>query len=188
MSAGSSIDLIGLLIHLVGGVDEAEDLAQEVFLRVYRARASYRPDAKFSTWLFSIAHNVASNHRRTKARKPTTRLDAPASGSSSATRPAADSLPGPDVTASAQLRKLELAEVVREALDGLGEDQKVAVLLNKFEGMGYAEIAQVMGRTESAVKSLLARARYNLRDRLQPYLSTGHRGPVGPPDPGGNEV
>ena len=176
--------LLGLLVHLVGGPDEAEDLAQEVFLRVYRARKSYRPDAKFSTWLFAIAHNVARNHRRGKARKPTTRLEASAVGASadsSATRPVADLLPGPDATASAQLRKLELAQVVREALDGLGEDQKVAVLLNKFEGMGYAEIAVVMGKTEAAVKSLLARARYNLRDLLAPYLSNGQRTPSGPP-------
>jgi RNA polymerase sigma-70 factor (ECF subfamily) len=67
--------------------------------------------------------------------------------------------------------------VVREALESLGEDQKMAVLLNKFEGMSYAEIAEVMGRTEAAIKSLLARARTNLRERLEPYLRTGQRGP-----------
>ena len=80
-------------------------------------------------------------------------------------------------TPSAQMRKAELSEVIREALDVLGEDQKMAVLLNKFEDMSYAEIAEVMGRSESAVKSLLARARNQLREQLEPYLRTGQRGP-----------
>ena len=78
-------------------------------------------------------------------------------------------------TASSQMRQVELADVVREALDELGEDQRLAVLLNKFEEMSYADIAAVMGRTEAAVKSLLARARTNLRDRLEPYLRTGQK-------------
>ena len=73
--------------------------------------------------------------------------------------------------------QVELSDVVREALDVLGEDQKIAVLLNKFEDMSYAEIAQVMGRSEAAVKSLLARARNHLREQLEPYLKTGQRGP-----------
>lgn len=75
------------------------------------------------------------------------------------------------------MRKVELSDVVREALDILGEDQKMAVLLNKFEDMSYAEIADVMGRSEPAVKSLLARARTHLREQLEPYLKTGQRAP-----------
>jgi RNA polymerase sigma-70 factor (ECF subfamily) len=78
-------------------------------------------------------------------------------------------------TASAQRRSVELADVVREALDVLGEDQKLAVLLNKFEDMSYADIAEVMGRSEAAVKSLLARARTHLREQLEPYLKSGQR-------------
>jgi RNA polymerase sigma-70 factor (ECF subfamily) len=74
------------------------------------------------------------------------------------------------------MRQVELSVVVRDALEDLGEDQKMAVLLNKFEEMSYAEIAEVMGRTEAAVKSLLARARTNLREKLEPYLRTGQRG------------
>ena len=80
-----------------------------------------------------------------------------------------------DGTPSAQMRQVELSDVVREALDVLGEDQKVAVLLNKFEDMSYADIAEVMGRSEAAVKSLLARARNHLREQLEPYLKTGQR-------------
>jgi RNA polymerase sigma-70 factor (ECF subfamily) len=82
-------------------------------------------------------------------------------------------------TPSAQLRQVELSDVVREALGVLGEDQKLAVLLNKFEDMSYAEIADVMGRSEAAVKSLLARARNTLREQLEPYLQTGQRRPAG---------
>ena len=81
------------------------------------------------------------------------------------------------------MRKIELSEVVREALEVLSEDQKMAVLLNKFEDMSYAEIAEVMGRSPTAIKSLLARARNELRERLEPYLATGQRGAGGATPP-----
>lgn len=167
--------LVGILTHLVGRGDEAEDLTQDVFLRVYKARKGYRPRAKFSTWLFTIANNLALNHLRGKGRNPTVALDGGAADTTSL-RPASDRIVSRDGTASAQMRKAELSDVVRDALEDLGEDQKMAVLLNKFEEMSYAEIAEVMGRTEAAVKSLLARARTNLRERLEPYLRTGERG------------
>ena len=77
------------------------------------------------------------------------------------------------------MRQAELSDVVREALGVLNEDQKMAILLNKFEEMSYAEIADVMGRSPAAIKSLLARARNQLREQLEPYLSTGHRGAAG---------
>lgn len=167
--------LIGVLAHILGGrQDEAEDLAQEVFLRIYKARKGYRPRAKFSTWLFTIANNLASNHLRTKGRHPTVGLGGEETVQMPH-RPAGSQIPAPDGTASAQMRKVELTQVVREALDRLGEDQKMAVLLNKFEEMSYAEIAEVMGRSEAAIKSLLARARTNLREQLEPYLRTGQK-------------
>ena len=106
--------------------------------------------------------------------QPTVSLEGSTSGNVS--RPADEKVVSRDATASAQMRKVELSQVVRDALDTLGEDQKMAVLLNKFEEMSYAEIAEVMGRTEPAVKSLLARARTNLRELLEPYLRTGQRG------------
>ncbi len=167
--------LLGILTHLIGRGDEAEDLTQDVFLRVYKARKGYRPRAKFSTWLFTIANNLALNHLRSKGRNPTVALDG-GSLESSRQRPASERVPSRDGTASAQMRQVELSVVVRDALEDLGEDQKMAVLLNKFEEMSYAEIAEVMGRTEAAVKSLLARARTNLREKLEPYLRTGQRG------------
>lgn len=168
--------LVGIMLHLVGGAEEAEELTQEVFLRIYRARKGYRPRAKFSTWLFTIANNLALNHLREKRRDETgvgTGGSGPGRGES---RPVNERAAAREGTPSAQLRKGELAEVVREALETLGEDQKLAVLLNKFEKMSYAEIAEVMGRSEPAVKSLLARSRSHLREQLEPYLRTGQRG------------
>jgi len=167
--------LLGVMVHLVGRVEEAEDLTQEAFLRIYRARKGYRPRAKFSTWLFTIANNLAINHLRSKGRKLTVPMGGVDTGSQPHI-PADERVLARDGTPSAQLRKVELSEVVRQALDGLGEDQKMAVLLNKFEDMSYAEIAEVMGRSEPAVKSLLARARNHLREQLEPYLRTGERG------------
>jgi RNA polymerase sigma-70 factor (ECF subfamily) len=167
--------LLGVMSHLIGGgPEQAEDLTQDVFLRIYRARKGYRPRAKFSTWLFTIANNAALNHLRSKGRNPTVGFGD--GGDSQALRPTEDSVPSPEGTPSTQMRQAELSEVVRGALATLGEDQKMAILLNKFEEMNYAEIAEVMGKTEAAVKSLLARARMNLRDRLEPYLRTGSRG------------
>jgi RNA polymerase sigma-70 factor, ECF subfamily len=169
--------LIGILFHMVGNKEEAEDLCQEVFLRIYRARKGYRPRAKFSTWLFTIANNLALNHLRRKGRNPSVSLGG-ATGSQPIS-PVAKHLVGREGTPSAQVRQAELSDLVRDALGSLGEDQKMAVLLNKFEEMSYAEIADVMGRSPAAVKSLLARARNQLREQLEPYLLTGQRGPAG---------
>jgi len=165
--------LVGILFHLVGNRDEAEDLCQEVFLRIYKARKGYRPRAKFSTWLFTIANNTALNHLRNKGRNPSV----PMSGTDSqAVASVAQQLAGREGTPSAQMRQAELSDLVRAALAVLNEDQKLAVLLNKFEEMSYAEIADVMGRSPAAVKSLLARARNQLREQLEPYLLSGQRG------------
>lgn len=162
--------LVGIMTHLVGNAEEAEDLAQEVFLRVYRNRKKYTPQAKFSTWLFTIANNLALNALRNRGRKPVVALEASESGPLGA-RPEeqlARDHRGP--TPSFGLRQAELADRIRTALDTLNERQKMAVVLNKFEDMNYAEIAEVMGLTTKAVKSLLSRARMRLRDALAGYI------------------
>jgi len=167
--------LVNLLEHLVGDRDLAEDLAQEVFLRVYRARKTYRPDAKFSTWLFTIANNVASNMNRSRYRRHELRSrDGPSVASSS---PPLERtlLASTGQIPARQLDKAEIREVVRLALSSLGERQRLAVLLRKFEGMSYAEIAEAMSLSPQAIKSLLSRARVNLRAVLEPYFETGER-------------
>lgn len=167
--------LITVLQNLVRDRDRAEELAQDVFLRVYRARKSYLPDAKFSTWLFTIAHNVGSNALRTLARRHEVNLNA-ARGGESEGKPLDDLAAAPSGLMPARLLdKAEVAEVVRAAVDSLNERQRMAILLAKFEQMSYAEIAATMGLSIKAVKSLLSRARENLRMILEPYLQEGLR-------------
>lgn len=162
--------LVGILRHILGGdADAAEDLAQEVFLRVYRTRKKYRPRAKFSTWLFTIANNLALNALRTKKRKPVVALPPQESGPLGA-RPAEQLVADSQALPTRRLQQQELSAVVRGALDELNERQKLAVVLNKFEEMNYAEIAEVMGLSDKAVKSLLSRARTRLREVLQAYI------------------
>ncbi len=162
--------LVGILHHLLGHPDEAEDLAQEVFLRIYRSRQRYHPKAKFSTWLFTIANNLALNVLRARQRKPAVSLPSQESGPLGprpAERLVADAGPPP----GQRLQQQELAQVIRQALDTLNERQRMAVVLNKFEDMSYDEIARVMRMTTKAVKSLLSRARVRLRAALHPYLA-----------------
>lgn len=161
--------LVAVMHHLVGNNEEAEDLAQEVFLRVYRARAKYRPRAKFSTWLFTIANNLALNALRSRQRKPVVPLSNNDSGPLGP-RPAEQLVRDQQAQPVHHLQQQELAGIIQEAIQGLNERQRMAVILNKFEDMNYAEIAEVMGLTTKAVKSLLSRARMNLRVVLQPYV------------------
>ena len=168
--------LVTVLEHLTGRRDAAEDLAQEVFLRIYRSRKRYVPGSKFSTWLFTIANNVASNARRSRARRKERNVT-PSTGDETG----AWSQPSLDQMAQAksaflptrQLDKAEMRDVVQLALETLNERQRLAVLLCKFESMSYIEIGETMGMSPQAVKSLLSRARDNLRDVLEAYMERG---------------
>jgi RNA polymerase sigma-70 factor (ECF subfamily) len=170
--------LVAVMHHLVGNAEEAEDLAQEVFLRVYRARKKYRPRAKFSTWLFTIANNLALNSLRSKQRKPVVPLNVQDSGPLGP-RPEEQLVHDRGAAPGHNLMQQELAAVIQQALEGLNERQRVAVVLNKFEDMSYEEIAQVMNLTTKAVKSLLSRARENLRQALAGYIYVDSE----PPEP-----
>jgi RNA polymerase sigma-70 factor (ECF subfamily) len=161
--------LVTVMHHLVGNKEEAEDLAQEVFLRVYRTRKKYRPKAKFSTWLFTIANNLALNALRSRQRRPVVPLDVRDSGPLGP-RPAEQLVLDQQNQPGDRMQQQELAAIVRKALEELNERQRAAVVLNKFEDMNYAEIAEIMGLTTKAVKSLLSRARENLRVTLKQYI------------------
>ncbi len=161
--------LVLVLQHLVSSAEEAEDLAQEVFLRVYRGRKKYRPRAKFSTWLFTIANHLALNVLRSRQRKPVVPLNLRDSGPLGP-RPAEQMVQDQGPQPHQRMQQQELAAVVRQALEGLNERQRIAVVLNKFEDMNYAEIAEVMELSTKAVKSLLSRARENLRLALREYI------------------
>ena len=167
--------LISVMEHLVGRRDMAEDLTQDVFLRVYRARKRYVPGSKFSTWLFTIANNVALNALRTLARRHEVHL-APRDGGTSGANPIEQMIQAASgLMPARQLDKAETRDIVRIAIATLGERQRMAVLLCKFESLSYAEIAEVMDLSPQAVKSLLSRARGNLRNVLEPYLRDGDR-------------
>ncbi|HAA59384.1 MAG TPA: RNA polymerase subunit sigma-70 [Planctomycetaceae bacterium] len=163
--------LIHIFSHLVGGQDAAEDLAQEVFLRIYRARESYRPTAKFSTWLFRIANNLAYNARRTLGRRKEVTISADDSGPLGP-RPAEQLLADQSsLLPSRQFVTREMRDQVQEAIESLNDRQRLAVLLHKFEGMSYADIGLSMDLTPQAVKSLLSRARENLKLHLKKYVA-----------------
>jgi RNA polymerase sigma-70 factor (ECF subfamily) len=167
--------LVTVLDHLVGGRDQAEDLAQEVFLRVYRSRKRYTPGAKFSTWLFTIANNVAANARRTRSRRREVSLSVSDGSSSGGNRLEQLAQAASGLMPARQLDKAEMREVVHLAIEALNERQRMAVLLSKFENMSYADIAVTMDMSQEAIKSLLSRARLNLKEVLEPYLERGDR-------------
>ncbi|MFT5303544.1 MAG: RNA polymerase sigma-70 factor (ECF subfamily) [Mariniblastus sp.] len=165
--------LVMVLEHLVSDRALAEDLAQDVFLRVYRARERYVPTAKFSTWLYTITHNVASNSIRKLSRRKEVNLVSSPSGSLPI-RPLDTMAKDKSNLMPARLAaQKEMANVICEAIQSLGPRQRMAMLLSKYEGMSYNEIAESMELTTQAVKSLLSRARGNLKDTLEPYLNAG---------------
>jgi RNA polymerase sigma-70 factor, ECF subfamily len=156
-----------------GSVDHAEDLAQEVFLRVYRSRKSYKPTAKFSTWLFKIANNVASNAVRDRSRRKEYQISQGNNVSTSGMIIENIALAGSGSMPTRKLDKTERAAMVQQAVNALGERQRMALLLCKFEGLSYQEIADSMELSVKAVKSLLSRARANLKLLLMPYMEDG---------------
>lgn len=146
--------VLNIAYRYVAGRADAEDVAQEVFLRVFRARGRYEPSAKFSTWLFRIAVNYCLNLIKREQRHR--------AGSDEALgRLAAETEPP-----EARLERRELADAIREAVDRLPPQQRTALLLNKYDGLDYRGIADTMDLSVMAVKSLLMRARLGLRDQL----------------------
>lgn len=158
--------LVSALRRHVRDEHTAEDLAQEVFLRAYGARARYQPTAKFTTWLFRIASNLASNSRRDYRRRREVSFafwETGQVGFSPAGLPLLEaSTPRPEK----RLETRELQRAVLSALDRLGKRQKQAMVLQKYEQKSCAEIGIAMHMTPAAVKSLLSRARERLREEL----------------------
>jgi RNA polymerase sigma-70 factor (ECF subfamily) len=159
--------LVNFLYRMVRDRATAEDLAQEVFLRVYRARKQYSPSAKFTTWLFRIATNLALNSvRDNRYRKMEMSLDGSADEEDAAPR----ELPAREMRIDEHLLERDRCEFIRRAISSLPEKQRVAVLLHKYEEMDYSEIAGILDCSESALKSLLFRAYETLRAQLAPLV------------------
>jgi RNA polymerase sigma-70 factor (ECF subfamily) len=160
--------MIHFMFRMVHNQAVAEELAQEVFLRIYRSRETYRAEAKFSTWLYRIATNLGVNHARdTKQERTaaTVYLDEPDSETGSTPDV-------PDVTPSAEAGMLrrERMKAIRACVLELPERQKMAVLMHKYEEMDYRQIGEVLKLSESATKSLLFRAYQTLRDKLKEFV------------------
>jgi RNA polymerase sigma-70 factor (ECF subfamily) len=150
---------------------EAEDLAQNVFLQVYKSRSRYKQTAKFSTWLFTIARNLCLNEIRRRSRHPAESLEEThAENEDQPQRQYEDKtvfLPPENVLHG------ELAGKIEEALAELPENQRTAILLCRQEELSYEEIAEVLNCSLSATKSLIHRGRETLKEKLKPYLRTG---------------
>jgi len=150
--------VVGTISKMLGSDAEAEDLAQQVFIRIWKSSPRYRPTAKFTTWLFRITRNLVFNELRRKRHF----VDQ------------ADEMPEPaerrDQEPDKVLMEGELQSAIQDAIDQLPESQRLAIILRRYEGMAYEEIAAVMGTTVPAVKSILFRARAELRERLEKYL------------------
>jgi RNA polymerase sigma-70 factor (ECF subfamily) len=164
--------LVNFLYRMVRNREQAEDLAQEVFLRVYRARGEYVPTAKFTTWLFRIATNLALNSLRdNRYHKLEDSIDAPARVDSEDgdERPLDVAEKHPNI--EQHLVEVARSQMIRHAIDKLPEKQRAAVLLHKYQELDYAEIAKILTCSESALKSLLFRAYEALRVELAPLVA-----------------
>jgi RNA polymerase sigma-70 factor (ECF subfamily) len=159
--------LVNYLSRMLRDCALAEDLAQEVFLRVYQARHRYQAEARFTTWLYRIATNLALNairDRRSSALRtePTNQDDLGEAG-------IIDLHP----TVEQQLMQSDRERLIRQAIEGLPENQRAAVILHKYQDVDYQQIAKILGVSVSAVKSLLFRAYESLRARLEPLFDGG---------------
>jgi RNA polymerase sigma-70 factor (ECF subfamily) len=164
--------LVNFLYRMVRNREQAEDLAQEVFIRVYRARADYVPSAKFTTWLFRIATNLALNSiRDTRHQRMEVSLDAPVTVDSEEgdERPLDVAEKNPNI--EEHLVQEAQREMIRHAIDKLPEKQRAAVLLHKYQDLDYGEISKILSCSESALKSLLFRAYETLRVELAPLVA-----------------
>jgi RNA polymerase sigma-70 factor (ECF subfamily) len=163
--------VFNFIYRTVPDAAEAEDLAQAVFVQVYKSAARYRVEAKFTTWLFTIARNLCLNELRRRSRHPADSLDA--AGEPDDEGVARQFKDVRNVGAPDRLVRDELVAKVTEALKDLPENQRTAILLYQEQEKSYEEIGEVLGTSLSATKSLIHRARETLKQRLKPYLKTG---------------
>jgi len=163
--------IINIIYQFIGERDEAEDLAVEVFLRVYKAAKSYEAKAKFTTWLYKITTNLCLNEIRKKAKLQTISLSKPISAGEEKEEELiekiADAAPSPQQI----LEKKERNALIRKAIDSLPAKQRMATILQIYEGLSYKEISRILGCSVKSVERRLYWARTNLKDKLSAYLT-----------------
>lgn len=156
--------VIGTVAKMLGGASDAEDIAQQVFVRVWRSASRYKPSAKFTTWLYTITRNLVFNESRRRQRKPVVSLEE---------REEEHHVPttiDDGMTPDESTLHSELEKAVDAAIQQLPEKQRMAVILRRYEEMPYDEIGEILNLSLSAVKSLLFRARAQLKENLKSYL------------------
>jgi len=160
--------VVGTVAKMLGDDVEAEDVAQQVFIRVWRSAARYEPTAKFTTWLFTITRNLVFNELRRRKRHATSSLDESRENEDDTPRHQIADLgvKVPDVS----MLDEEMMNAIHRAIEELPDAQRMAVVLRRYEETPYEEIAQILELTVPAVKSLLFRARTELREKLKQYL------------------
>jgi RNA polymerase sigma-70 factor, ECF subfamily len=160
--------MVSFMYRMARNSAAAEDLAQEVFLRVYRSRETYEASAKFTTWLYRIATNLAVNHARdSRHERPEVQvsLDEPDDDTGTTLE-----LPDASLNAEQQMVRRERMLAIRRKVEALPEQQRLAVIMHKYQQMDYKQIAEVLKKSESATKSLLFRAYETLRDQLKEFI------------------
>ena len=163
--------VMNMAYRTLSDLTEAEDLAQHVFLQVFKSADRYRITAKFSTWIFTITRNLCLNEIRRRARHPAESLDKPmAEGEDEPQRQLPDTR---GFSPPAEALQHELEDKIREAVGTLPENQRTAIGLCQEGELSYEEIARVLGCSVSATKSLIHRGRETLKQLLKPYLQTG---------------
>lgn len=165
----------------LGDAGEAEDLAQQTFVQAWKAAARYRVTARFTTWLFTIARNLCLNELRRRGRHPAESLDAPVETAQGPVTRDFEDRHEPEVMDRVLIA--ELTGRIEEALADLPETQRSAILLFREDELAYEDIAQILGVSVSATKSLIHRGRETLKSRLKPYLRTGAWTPVNGAEP-----
>jgi len=158
--------VVNTISRMLSDEKEAEDLAQQVFIRVWNSAARWEPTAKFTTWLYTILRNLVFNESRRRARHPVRSLDAEMDDDEHPRQFSDPNMKAPDAT----LLDAEMQEAIERAIQELPEAQRIAVVLRRYQDVTYEEIAEVLELTVPAVKSLLFRARTELKEKLRTYL------------------
>lgn len=173
--------VIHVIHRSIRDFSEAEDLAQNVFVQVFKSAHRYEASAKFATWLFTIARNLCLNEVRRRSRHQAESLDA--SQAVHEDQPVRQYEDVKNAAPPDAVLRTELEDKIDQALADLPENQRTAIVLCQQDELSYEEIAEVLGTTLSATKSLIHRGRETLKQRLKPYLKTGAwGGPSNPPN------
>ena len=156
--------ILNLVYRFIGDRTKAQDLAQEVFLRVWQAAKSYKPEAKFTTWIYRITANLCFNELKSSRRKKMFQFLRPETDQEARTE---EELPDNSPSAEDLLLAKERSRQITEALQSLPENQRMAIILKRYDDLSYEEIARVLGCSVSAVESLLVRAKRTLQEKLE---------------------